>query len=748
MDTHQNEERVDVNCGEDLSKSDGKSLGSYPNYRWDDDYSGGKLTSTVYEKGILQGTPSKDHQRGKLKTSAYLADKGACQNSYELHEKPGTNDGGGDDKDPPKSQGISGPQTTCPKNGKEITLTHAYDNCRNPSGTWSVEKAGTFRNISGSTKGVKSISADRITIDTGEFNDFVDICDEEKWVFRNILDCGSDNIRDTYTLRAENGCCNGAPDPDPGDDPILELTCPNNPEGMLKCIVKGADGGTGQWYQEGYKGRPMANPEDITERRHKSEIQAPGPGEYWYLVTFNGKDYRSELCVLDWDDPEKPPPPPGIDIDHDYDGDCSTPSINLFWDDKTGKYGVYYDQSTIQDVQFINAYDDEKRAIKITFKPYTCIPSCDFINLCSNFTAQGDTIVGWKQGSSKIVSYKGIIFEFTGDPVIDKSRILGGSPDDHCTPFKDCKEFVWDCQPTNEKICQPKRVADNVTYEYFVSTHGCNARCGDEGGGTDLSYIYKTEAGEKLYQGRNGNFKFTVTKNTPIGVHKFKAISDCSDHPATKHLEKQFTITVEDCDTGEPPPKPEPPPPPEPEQGGTECEVNEGENSITIEFHGSWVDDEGEMHSGNFYPQCIVYECCPDCPDTPPPFEEGDNGDCDDRPDPDPVPGTGTKQQVYLYDRLNHTFIFCCPIKTDVTWLLPFDTIPPVFQRYITAIASVRAAAQLVDNPQLFQLLKDRENTLRMECMNYELEQGDLNYLGQPDYTTYVGYQPIQTLNR
>ena len=636
-------------------------------------------------------------------------------------------------------KGFDAPQTTCPEGNKSITITSKYDGCNNPSGTWSVEKGGTFRNINSSTKGVEKISADSITIDTGEFNNYLDICDEGEWKFRNILDCGSKEIRGVCTVRAETGCCNGAPDPDPGDDPVIELTCPNNPEGMLKVIVKGAEGGTGQWYQEGYDGRPMANPEDINEKRYKSEKQAPGPGEYWYLVDYNGETFKSELCVLEWGEVEKPPPPPGIDIDHNYDGDCVLNSINLFWDGD--KYGVWYDQSTIQDIQFINAYDDQKRKIKITFKPYTCIPSCDYINLCSNFTAQGDTIVGWQQGSGRSVNYRGLKLNFGG-------RILGGSPDGHCTPFKDCKEFVWDCQPTNEKICQPKKVSENVTYEYFVSTHGCNARCADEGGGQDLTYTYVDENGDKLYQGRNGNFKFSVTKNTPVGVYNFKAISECSDHPNNQKLEKAFKITVEDCDPGEAPPKPEPPPPPEPEDGGVECQVDEDQNSITLEFHGSWVDKEGEMHSGNFYPQCIVYECCVDCPDTPPPFEEGDNDDCDNRPDPEEVPNTNTRQKVYLYDRLNHTYVFCCPIKTDVTWLLPFDTIPPVFQRYITTMASVRAAAQMVDNPQLFQLLKDRENTLRMECMNYELEQGDLNYLGQPDYTTYVGYQPIQTLNR
>ena len=159
----------------------------------------------------------------------------------------------------------------------------------------------------------------------------------------------------------------------------------------------------------------------------------------------------------------------------------------------------------------------------------------------------------------------------------------------------------------------------------------------------------------------------------------------------------------------------------------------------------------------NIIPECVTFSCCPtsDCEDGAPDgnidIGDGDgdgNGDCDKRPTPIPVPGTNDKNQVYLYDKLNHTFVFCCPILADVTWLLPYDTMPSAFQRYVSAAASVRAAAQLIDNPQLFQLLKDRENTLRMICQNYELEQGDYNFLNQPDHSTYLSYQTMQTLNR
>ncbi len=443
-------------------------------------------------------------------------------------------------------------------------------------------------------------------------------------------------------------------------------------------------------------------------------------------------------------DPDLPDPPPPIDNGDGYDGPCPTTTINLFWDKKTNKYGAVYDDTKISDIAFVNAFDDEKRSLIITYKPYTCIPTCEDIGLCSTYTASGNTIVEFDGVTCEVNEEKRTLtLTFNGswidpdnwadpdeEPAEPESRWqqpvvyknggdLGGDPSGHCIDFdeRECVPFRWDCKPENHTICQPEG-NEKVEYTYKVSTHGCNARCGENGGGTKLDYIFYDSDGKELKQesGAGGNFKFTIDKDTPIGKHEFSVTATCEDFPDPSNREKQqnFWIKVEDCDK---PPEPTPEPAPEPP-------------------------------SGAFYPQCFYLVCCPDCPPTPPAFEEGDNGDCDNRPEPDEVPGTNTRAKVYLYDRLNHTFIFCCPIKTDVTWLLPFDAIPPVFQRYITTMASVRAAAQMVDNPQLFQLLKDRENTLRMECMNYELEQGDLNYLGQPDYTTYVGYQPIQTLNR
>ena len=243
----------------------------------------------------------------------------------------------------------------------------------------------------------------------------------------------------------------------------------------------------------------------------------------------------------------------------------------------------------------------------------------------------------------------------------------------------------------------------------------------------------------KLPEGR-GLFKTKALNQTP-GI--FLMSDTCPDDGGT-------TPTPPDPGNPDPDPDPDPDPPPAPP---TECGAPcpDGSKCIPEENRCEWIPVER-----NIIPACLQFQCCQNkCeegrPDGNTNIGDGDGdglGDCDKRPTPDPVPGSNSKNQVYLYDRLNHTFIFCCPIKADVTWLLPFDTMPPVFQRYVTTVASVRVAAQMINNPQLFQLLKDRENTLRMECMNYEMEQADLNFLNQPDHSTYMSYQTMQTLNR
>ena len=106
------------------------------------------------------------------------------------------------------------------------------------------------------------------------------------------------------------------------------------------------------------------------------------------------------------------------------------------------------------------------------------------------------------------------------------------------------------------------------------------------------------------------------------------------------------------------------------------------------------------------------------------------------------------KRAGKLYDKVLKKFEFDQTIYVDIVRVYDFDDIPSVFQRYITYRASTRAATQLVSNPQLVQLLGQQEALARAACMEYECNQGDNNFMGFPDNTNYVTYQPYQALRR
>ena len=109
------------------------------------------------------------------------------------------------------------------------------------------------------------------------------------------------------------------------------------------------------------------------------------------------------------------------------------------------------------------------------------------------------------------------------------------------------------------------------------------------------------------------------------------------------------------------------------------------------------------------------------------------------------------KRNNVLYDKIRHTNDFSDyrpTIACDMVYLLDFDTIPAVFQRYITLMASVRAATQLVTNPQLSELLTSQLGAARASCIEYDTDVGDPTFMGWPEMTSYRPYQPYQGLNR
>ena len=85
-----------------------------------------------------------------------------------------------------------------------------------------------------------------------------------------------------------------------------------------------------------------------------------------------------------------------------------------------------------------------------------------------------------------------------------------------------------------------------------------------------------------------------------------------------------------------------------------------------------------------------------------------------------------------LYDLVNHTDEFTETLYLDLVTLYTFEDLPNPFQRYITYRAAVRAATQLVSNPQLTTLLQNDENRARAACLEYECDKGDHTFLGMP----------------
>jgi hypothetical protein len=110
-------------------------------------------------------------------------------------------------------------------------------------------------------------------------------------------------------------------------------------------------------------------------------------------------------------------------------------------------------------------------------------------------------------------------------------------------------------------------------------------------------------------------------------------------------------------------------------------------------------------------------------------------------------------RQGKLYDKIGHTYKFkpfgtTNTFRAEIIWLFPYEDLPSVFQRYITYRASVRAATQMVTNPELVKMLTTQEGMARAACMEYECNQADASMFGLPDGTTYRSYRPFQALRR
>lgn len=110
-----------------------------------------------------------------------------------------------------------------------------------------------------------------------------------------------------------------------------------------------------------------------------------------------------------------------------------------------------------------------------------------------------------------------------------------------------------------------------------------------------------------------------------------------------------------------------------------------------------------------------------------------------------------------LYDKVQHTNEFTKEkgllnndgtIDLDYVYLLDFTDLPQPFKRLVIYRAATRAAAQLVSNPTLVQMLSQNEARAQAYCMEYECNQGDYSMMGWRDGTVWHSYSPSDVLQR
>ena len=110
-----------------------------------------------------------------------------------------------------------------------------------------------------------------------------------------------------------------------------------------------------------------------------------------------------------------------------------------------------------------------------------------------------------------------------------------------------------------------------------------------------------------------------------------------------------------------------------------------------------------------------------------------------------------------LYDKVQHTNEFTKEkgllnndgtIDLDYVYLLEFTDLPQPFKRLVIYRAATRAAAQLVSNPTLVQMLSQNEARAQAYCMEYECNQCDYSMMGWRDGTVWHSYSPSDVLQR
>ena len=103
-----------------------------------------------------------------------------------------------------------------------------------------------------------------------------------------------------------------------------------------------------------------------------------------------------------------------------------------------------------------------------------------------------------------------------------------------------------------------------------------------------------------------------------------------------------------------------------------------------------------------------------------------------------------------LYDRIEHTYKWTeGSIQVDILWYFEWEYIPEPIKAFIVARAAAIFSSRTMGDPNQFQMLQQKEAFARAMAMEYECNQGDFSFFGEPQGENYYNsYKPFHTLQR
>jgi len=110
---------------------------------------------------------------------------------------------------------------------------------------------------------------------------------------------------------------------------------------------------------------------------------------------------------------------------------------------------------------------------------------------------------------------------------------------------------------------------------------------------------------------------------------------------------------------------------------------------------------------------------------------------------------SGSLAGRFLYDREKHTFNWDYDPDCDITREYDFINLPRPIRDYVLARAITVFAHRLVGDSNQFDIHRQYEAERKAQALEYECNQGDYTFFGQPEGGNfYTSYQPYTALSR